>query len=462
MGEGSIKEFTQEQIDALSALVEPGRFSTGQSSRELHLHDISFHVGTLPAGIIWPITTEEVGRVLTWTYDQGIPVTPWGAGTSTEGNPVPTRGGLVMDFTRMDKILEIRPEDLQADVQPGVLRKELNHQVGKYGLFFPPDPGADATIGGMIANNASGVQTVKYGATKDYVLKLTVVLPQGNVIHTGCKAGKSSSGYDLTRLFIGSEGTLGVVTEATLRLTGIPSHHLAAIITFDDLESAARAVSVMIGSGLEPAALELLTPGLIGLMNREKGLRIREVPSLFCEFHGISKAALLETSCLAEELAQGCGGTSFRSGMEEREDLWRARHDAWETIHRAHQGKETLIVDAAVPISRYPEMVTFSQKLVEERRVAGYVFGHAGDGNLHVVMMGNPQDKREWSALEHINDSIVRRAVELGGTCTGEHGVGIGKRKFMELEHGPSYNLMRRINELVDPKGLMNPDKIFT
>ncbi len=376
---------------------------------------------------------------------------------------MPTRGGLVMDFTRMNKVLEIRPHDLQADVQPGLLRKELNRQAGKHGLFFPPDPGADATIGGMIANNASGVQTVKYGATKDYVLRLTVVLPQGDVIYTGCKAGKSSSGYDLTRLFIGSEGTLGVVTEATLRLTGIPSHHLAAIITFDDLESAANAVAVMIGSGLEPAALELLTPELIGLMNREEGLGLSEVPTLFCEFHGISKAALLETSTLARELTESCGGTSFRSEVEEREreDLWRARHDAWETIHRAHQGKETLIVDAAVPISRYPEMVVFSRQLVGERKVTGYVFGHAGDGNLHVVMMGDPGDEEEWSALEDINERIVKRAVELGGTCTGEHGVGIGKRKFMQMEHGQSYQLMRGISALVDPKGLMNPGKIF-
>ncbi|MBW1689178.1 MAG: 2-hydroxy-acid oxidase [Deltaproteobacteria bacterium] len=456
-------EFTPEQIAALSRLVDPDRFSVGQSVRELHLHDISSHQGRLPAGVIWPITTEEASRILTWSYDQGIPVTPWGAGTSTEGNPVPTRGGLVMDFTRMNKILEIRAHDLQADVQPGVLRKELNRHAGKHGLFFPVDPGADASIGGMIANNASGVQTVKYGATKDYVMRMTVVLPQGEVISTGCRAGKSSSGYDLTRLFVGSEGTLGVVTEATLRLTGIPSHHLATIITFDALEDAAGAVAVMIGSGLEPAALELLTPGVIGLMNREKGLGLEEVPTLFCEFHGISNAALLETSALAQELTQGCGATSFTFGVEEkeREDLWRARHDAWETIHRAHQGKETLIVDAAIPISQYPEMVMFCQRLVEEGGAIGYVFGHAGDGNIHVVMMGDPNDEKEWSVLDSINDRIVARAIELGGTCTGEHGVGIGKRKFMEREHGQSYGLMKEIKNLVDPKGLMNPDKIF-
>ena len=194
-----MEEFTQKQISVLAAFVEPDRFSTGQSNRELHLHDISPHYGTLPAGIIWPVTTDEVAGILCWCYKNDVPATPWGAGTSTEGNPVPTRGGLVMDMTRMDKILEVRPQDLQADVQPGVLRKELNRKAGRHGLFFPPGPGADATIGGMIANNASGVQTVKYGATKDYVMKLTMVLPTGKVIHTGCKAHKSSSGYDLTR-----------------------------------------------------------------------------------------------------------------------------------------------------------------------------------------------------------------------------------------------------------------------
>jgi D-lactate dehydrogenase (cytochrome) len=417
-----MKEFSQKQIETLSSFVPPDRFSRGQSNRKLHRHDISFHQGTLPAGIIWPTTTKETATILAWTYEQGIPVTPWGAGTSTEGNPVPTRGGLVIDITRMDRILEIRPADLQADVQPGVLRKELNRQAGKHGLFFPVDPGADATIGGMIANNASGVQTVKYGATKDYVMRLTIILPDGEVIHTGCKAPKSSSGYDLTRLFVGSEGTLGIVTEATLRLTGIPVHHLAATIAFSKLENASAAVALMMGSGLEPAALELLTPGLIKLMNTEKELGLSESPSLFCEFHGISKATLQETANMTREICENCGAVAIKFGVEEskREELWRARHEAWETIHRAHPGKETLIVDAAIPISRYPEMVVFSQDLVDKQNAIGYVFGHAGDGNLHVVLVGD-----------------------------------------MELEHGRSYHLMRRIKELVDPKGLMNPGKIF-
>ena len=444
-------------------MVDADRFSTGQSNRALHLHDISPHHGTLPAGIIWPISTEEVAAILSWTYKHNIPVTPWGAGTSTEGNPVPTRGGLVVDMIRMNKILEIRPRDLQTDVQPGVLRKELNRQAGQYGLFFPPDPGADATIGGMIANNASGVQTVKYGATKDYVMKLTVVLPGGKVIHTGSKAHKSSSGYDLTRLFVGSEGTLGIATEATLKLSGIPSHHLATTINFNDLESASEAVAVLIGSGLEPAALELLPPVLIRLMNRENNLNIPEVPSLFCEFHGINKQTLQETAELARELCETCGATGFKFGIEakDRQELWRARHEAWETIHRAHPKKETLIVDVAVPISRYPEMIVFSQNLVEENKADGYVFGHAGDGNLHVVIAGDPDDNNEWSSLEKLNHLIVEKAIALGGTCTGEHGIGIGKRQFMKLEHGESYQLMQSIKKLIDPKGLMNPGKIF-
>ncbi len=456
-------QFTQAQIDALSALVPSDAFSTGTSNRELHTKDISPHRGKLPAGIVWPTRTEEVAAILAYTYQEGIPVTPWGAGTSTEGNPLPMAGGLVLDMTRMDRILDIRSQDLQADVQPGVLRKTLNAQTGRSGLFFPPDPGADATIGGMIANNASGVQTIRYGATRDYVMRLVVVLPDGRVIHTGGKAHKSSSGYDLTRLFVGSEGTLGVVTEATLKLAGIPVVHLAATVTFETLEAASETVAVLMGSGLAPAALELLTPELIGLMNREKDLGLPETPSLFCEFHGISEAALAETAAMAEELCRDGGATDFKTGVTERDrkELWRARHEAWETIHRAFPGRETLIVDAAVPISRYPEMVVFSQQQIDRRRAVGFVFGHAGDGNLHVVMVGDPSDADDWGALEAINDAIVHRAVEVGGTCTGEHGIGVGKRKFMQLEHGEGYELMKQIKTLIDPKGLMNPGKMF-
>ena len=454
---------TAAQLTQLEQWFGRQRFSAGQSARELHIHDISAHTSALPAGVVWPETTEEVSRLLAWAYCEEIPITPWGAGTSTEGNPLPVQGGLVLDMTRMNKVLDIRPEDLQVDVEPGVFRKELNRQLSGSGLFFPVDPGADATIGGMIANNASGVKTVKYGATRDYVMRMTIVLPDGEVINTGSRAHKSSSGYDLTRLFIGSEGTLGVVTAATLRLSGVPEAKLAATVVFADLESASEAVAMLIGAGLEPAALELLTEDLIELMNRENDLGLQVAPSLFCEFHGISRASLLETAALAQEVCEDCGALNFAYGIDEqdRTNLWRARHEAWETINRAHPGKNTLIVDAAIPISCYPEMVVFAREQVREQGVSGYVFGHAGDGNLHVVMAGDPADEAGWDKLETVNQLVVEKAIALGGTCTGEHGIGIGKRKFMALEHGASYQLMKRIKDLIDPKGLMNPGKIF-
>ncbi len=454
---------TAAQLAQLEQWFGRQRFSAGQSARELHIHDISAHTSALPAGVVWPETTEEVSRLLAWAYCEEIPITPWGAGTSTEGNPLPVQGGLVLDMTRMNKVLDIRPEDLQVDVEPGVFRKELNRQLSGSGLFFPVDPGADATIGGMIANNASGVKTVKYGATRDYVMRMTIVLPDGEVINTGSRAHKSSSGYDLTRLFIGSEGTLGVVTAATLRLSGVPEAKLAATVVFADLESASEAVAMLIGAGLEPAALELLTEDLIELMNRENGLGLQVAPSLFCEFHGISRASLLETAALAQEVCEDCGALNFAYGIDEQDrmNLWRARHEAWETINRAHPGKNTLIVDAAIPISCYPEMVVFAREQVREQGVSGYVFGHAGDGNLHVVMAGDPADEAQWDRLETVNQLVVEKAIALGGTCTGEHGIGIGKRKFMALEHGASYQLMKRIKDVIDPKGLMNPGKIF-
>ncbi len=458
------KPLTQSQRTQLLEWFSQERFSTGASACELHIHDISPHRCPPPSGVVWPQTTEEVAKVMAWAYQEEIAITPWGAGTSTEGNPLPIEGGLVVDLTKMNRILAIRPEDLQVDVEPGVFRRELNRQLSGSGLFFPVDPGADATIGGMIANNASGVKTVKYGATKDYVMQMTIVLPNGEIITTGNRAHKSSSGYDLGKLFIGSEGTLGIVTEATLRLSGVPENQLAATVTFPDLGSASDAVAMIIGTGLEPAALELLTEGLIELMNVENGLDLDVMPSLFCEFHGISRASLEEVAALAREICEDCGALSFHYGTDdnERRNLWRARHDAWETINRAHPGKNTLIVDAAVPISRYPEVVVFANQLVREQGVDGYVFGHAGDGNIHVVMAGDPEDQGEWSRLETVNHQVVEKAISLNGTCTGEHGVGIGKRKFMALEHGESYFLMKKIKDLIDPKGLMNPGKIFS
>jgi D-lactate dehydrogenase (cytochrome) len=450
-------------IEELKTIVGGENVHTGKIDCFSVSRDLSVHEG-FPEAIVFARSTEEVVGVVRVAAEHKIPVTPRGAGTSVTGAALASKGGILLDLSRMNKIKELNKNDRYVIVEPGIVCNALNAQLEPT-HFFPPDPGSApiCTIGGMIANNASGVQTVKYGATKDYIHRLTIVLPQGQVIQTGCRARKSSSGYDLTRLFVGSEGTLGVVTEATLRLAGIPEHHLAITITFDELSKASEAVAVLIGSGLEPAALELLTPGLIRLMNREKQLVLPEVPSLFCEFHGVSKGILNEAVGVARELCETLGATGFQYAIEEahRKELWRARHEAWETIHRAHPGKETIIVDAAVPISRYPEMIIYSQSLLDEKGAIGYVFGHAGDGNLHVVLVGDLKDKKEWGILEEINHHIVTQAIRLGGTCTGEHGVGIGKRQFMAAEHGESYQLMRRIKMLVDPDGLMNPGKIF-
>jgi D-lactate dehydrogenase (cytochrome) len=392
-----------------------------------------------------------------------ISVTARGAGTSIEGNPVPLFGGIVLDMQRFDKILEIRPADFIAVVEAGVGYKDLNKAAGRYGLFFPPDPGAGAMIGGMIANNASGVRTIKYGATKDYVLKLTVVLANGEIIETGSLATKSSSGYDLNRLFVGSEGTLGIITQATLRLAGLPAHFSAALATFTTIEAAAQAVFEIMRWGFSPAALEILTTELVTMLNRDSELGLREEPTLFMEFHGASEVALEEELGPVEELCRDAGALSFQSGLGigERNKLWEARYEVYESIKRTHPGADPFVADIAVPISRYPEIVKYAEEVVRDYGIIGYPFGHAGDGNVHLVFMGDAQDKEGWDRIQKANKAIVTRALELEGTCTGEHGVGIGKRQFMQQEHGKSLEVMRQIKALLDPQGILNPGKIF-
>jgi D-lactate dehydrogenase (cytochrome) len=315
----------------------------------------------------------------------------------------------------------------------------------------------------MIANNASGVRTVRYGATKDYVLKLTVVLANGEIIETGSLAIKTSSGYDLTRLFVGSEGTLGIITQATLHLAGLPAHFSAALATFPAVEQATQAVFEIIRWGFSPAALELLTSEVVALLNRDGELGLAEVPTLFMEFHGASELALKEDLGPVQDICQEAGAVSFESGLgvAERNKLWETRHQTFEIIKRSHPGLAPFVADVAVPISRYPEIVEYAGQVVRDFGVIGYVLGHAGDGNLHLVFMGDAQDKEEWDKILQANQAIVARGLALGGTATGEHGVGIGKRRFMAREHGKSLDLMRQIKTLLDPQGILNPGKIF-
>ena len=445
----------------LKKILDDRRVSTGESVLNLHSHDESFHAPSLPDVVVWPQTTEEVSRLVAWACRNKVPVTAWGAGTSLEGNPIPVHGGMVIDFNEMNHIIAVRAEDFQVDVQAGVIYKELNKVLARDGLFFPPDPGAAATLGGMIGNNASGIRSVRYGATKDYVMRLVVVLPNGDVIRVGSRARKSSSGYNLPALFTGSEGTLGIVTEATLKLAGLPANFMAVRSTFPTVLAATTTVYQIMRAGLSPAAMEFLDDNVVRVLNADRGLTLDENPTLLMEFSGYSEQGLAEEMAFVEEICQANGALCIDRGIGagERARLWEIRHQTYESIKHYHIGLSPLIMDVAVPLSCYSKMVEFSKKEVQD--LTAYLFGHAGDGNIHVHVMDNPQDQKRWSRVEEASRNIVTKALELEGTCTGEHGIGIGKCRFMPQEHGESLVLMRRLKTLLDPDNLFNPGKFF-
>jgi D-lactate dehydrogenase (cytochrome) len=453
--------FTEEDIHILKSIAGDASVSTGESIRNLHSHDESFHPPVLPDAVVLPHNTDEVSRIVRYASNRKIPITAWGIGSSLEGNPIPVKHGIVVDFQEMQKILEIRREDFQVDVEAGVIYKELNKTLSQWGLFFPPDPGAAATIGGMIGNNASGIRTVKYGATKDHILRLVVVLPDGRIIRIGSRVRKSSSGYDLVHLFTGAEGTLGLVTEATLRLVGLPEHFMALRVTFPQTKNATDTVFQIMNSGLSPSAMEYLDSNVIGVLNRDRNLSMEELPTLLMEFNGFSDEGLKAEMVCIEEICQDNGCTFIDKGIgrTERDRLWEMRHLTFESIKRQHPGLSPLIMDIAVPLSRYSEMAAFIKQEVQD--LLAYVFGHAGDGNIHVIAMDLPNDSHRWTRVEKAHHCIVEQALAFEGTCTGEHGVGIGKRCFLRSEHGESLDLMLKIKKLIDPQDLFNPGKIF-
>jgi D-lactate dehydrogenase (cytochrome) len=452
---------TREDISNLKDIVGEQSVSTGESVLNLHSHDESYHAPVLPDAVVWPHSTDEVSRIARYAFERKIPVTGWGVGTSLEGNPIPVNHGIVVDFQEMQRVLAVRSEDFQVDVEAGVVYKELNKTLSRHGLFFPPDPGAAATIGGMIGNNASGIRTVKYGATKDNILRLVVVLPGGEVIRIGNRARKTSSGYDLVHLFVGSEGTLGLVTEATLKLVGLPANFMALRVTFPEVKNATDTVFKVMSAGFSPAALEFLDSNVIGVLNRDRSLTMEERPTLLMEFNGFSDEGLRIEMDYIEEICTDNGSTFIDKGIgqTERDRLWEMRHLTFESIKRQNPGLLPLIMDIAVPLSHYSDMVAFIKQEVGD--LLAYVFGHAGDGNIHVIVMDMPSDSRRWARVEEAHRRIVEKALAFEGTCTGEHGVGIGKRCFLPDEHGDSLELMKRIKRLIDPEGLLNPGKLF-
>ncbi|MBT8199557.1 MAG: FAD-binding oxidoreductase, partial [Acidimicrobiia bacterium] len=408
-----------DNIKALRDIVGNEHVSQTSADRESHSHDESDHEPKLPDAIVYPDTTAQVSEVLALANEHLIPVVGWGAGTSVEGHTIPIHGGIVVDFRRMNRILTVHPEDFQAEVQPGVLRLDLEDQLSKqYGLFFPPDPGANASIGGMLANNAAGVRALRYGSAAANVLGLEVVLADGTVIKTGSRSIKQSAGYNLTQLFVGSEGTLGLITAATLKLAPIPEHFATATIAFPDVTSAAHTVHAVMGMGLEPAALELLHADHIQWMNEEADAGFTVAPSLMVEFTGASASMVAEAMATTRHVAETNGSTGFSgtSGLSARNAMWRLRHGTRERSHRRFPGHKWISMDASVPISKLPELISYCEEKCRERGQESRVIGHAGDGNIHLGLHYDPADARAAKAAVATGHDLITKAIELGGT----------------------------------------------
>jgi D-lactate dehydrogenase (cytochrome) len=448
-------------FDALRQLLGD-RFSTSQALREQHGRGEAHHAARLPDAVAFAHSTEEVARVAEICAEHEVPLVAFGAGTSLEGHVAALHGGVSLDLTRMNRVLAVHPEDLDVTVEAGVTRKQLNAHLRDTGLFFPIDPGADATIGGMAATRASGTNAVRYGTMKDSVLGLTVVLADGRVIRTGGRARKSAAGYDLTRLFVGSEGTLGIITEITLRLHGVPEAISAAVCSFQEVDDAVQAVIQTIQVGIPVARIELLDEQQMRACIAYSKLEgYRAGPTLFYEFHG-SEAGVSEQAELAMAIAQDYGGEGFQwaTRAEDRNRLWQARHDAYYASVALRPGCKGWSTDVCVPISRLAECIRDTRADVAEAGLLAPIVGHVGDGNFHLLMLIDPDNPEELAKAQAVNKRLVRRAIAMGGTCTGEHGVGMGKIESLEEEAGEAVQVMAAIKRTLDPKNLLNPGKI--
>ncbi|CAO3431395.1 FAD-binding oxidoreductase [Azospirillum doebereinerae] len=451
---------TEEARAELTALLGE-RFSTSGPVRDHHGKDESYHTAFPPDGVAFAQTTEEVSAIVTICAKHDLPIIPFGTGTSLEGGIAAVSGGITIDLSGMNAILRVSPEDLDVTVQAGVTRKRLNEHLRDTGLFFPIDPGADASLGGMTATRASGTNAVRYGTMRENVLGLTVVLADGRIIKTGGRARKSAAGYDLTRLFVGSEGTLGIVTEVTLKLYGIPEAVSSAVCAFNDIHGAVNTVIQTIQTGIPIARIELLDEVQMDAVNKYSKLDYAVAPTLFFEFHG-TEAGVKEQAEMAAAIASEHGGMEFAwaTRAEDRSRLWQARHDGYYAALALRPGSKGWPTDVCVPISRLADCILETKKDLAESNMLAPMVGHVGDGNFHLVYVIDPDKPEEMAEAQRLNDKMVARALAMGGTCTGEHGIGYGKMAFLEQEAGDAYAVMGEIKLALDPKNIMNPGKV--
>jgi len=454
--------FEKRDLDFLAGVVGESNVTTEESELLINATDALPGEWIKPDVVVWPQSTEQVSKIINYANSRSIPVTPRGAGSSLSGNVVPVHHGIVLSFRRMKKI-KVFDKDLQVRVGPGVVYDELNAKLQPFNLFFPPDPGSSSvcTIGGMVANNASGLGAVKYGVTRDYVIGLEVVLPNGKVVLTGSRAAKSSTGYDLVGLFVGSEGTLGAITEITLKLRTLPSARKTATTYFNSVSAATDAVSEIMRTGLNPAAIEFLDRQTIAAINRAKNIGLLEREAmLLIEFHGTEESVMRELK-LALDICRQHGASDFHEANDddERKELWAGRKGAYPSL--VQSSPNSIIGDVVVPISKITEMLQQTYKIADRNNVKLACFGHCGDGNVHPNILADRADKDLWERAVKTNEEIVAYAIKLGGVASGEHGIGIEKKQFMELEHGDSLALMKEIKRMIDPKNIMNPGKFF-
>jgi len=454
-------ERIQEAVQALKSLLGT-RATTAQAHREHHSTGESYHPPAPPDVVCYPHSTQEVSEILKISAKHQLPVIPFGAGTSLEGHVSALYGGITIDMREMNKVLRVSVADLDATVEAGLTRVQLNKALENTGVCFYVDPGAEATIGGMTATRASGTTTVRYGTMRENVLGLTVVLADGRIIKTGTRARKSAAGYDLTRLFVGSEGTLGIMTEITLRLHPLPEAVSAAVCAFDTVQGAVDTVIETIQFGTSVARIELLDGSQMEAINRYSKTSYPVMPTLFFEFHGSNERQVSDQAEFVQSLAAEHGGHGFQwaTRLEDRDKLWSARHSAYYASLALRPGSKGLIADACVPISRLADCIVETKKDHENAPFPATLLGHVGDGNFHMIYVLDPNSEAELAEAKRLADRIVERALAMGGTCTGEHGIGYGKMKYLEAEHGAALNTMRAIKRALDPDDRMNPGKM--